>query len=35
MTKRLTPRPKLVVRNATLKDIDEILELSGRIYPEP
>lgn len=35
MSKRLTPRPKLVVRNVTLKDIDEIIELSGRIYPEP
>ncbi|MBT9585841.1 GNAT family N-acetyltransferase [bacterium] len=35
MSKRLTTRPKLVVRNATLKDIDAIVDLSGRVYDTP
>ena len=30
--KRLTSRPKLVVRNATIKDVDALVELSGKIY---
>jgi predicted amidohydrolase/ribosomal protein S18 acetylase RimI-like enzyme len=33
--KRLTTRPKLVVRNATTKDIKEIVVLSAKVYTPP
>jgi predicted amidohydrolase/ribosomal protein S18 acetylase RimI-like enzyme len=35
VSKRLTTRPKLVVRNATLKDVEQIVDLSARIYDTP
>lgn len=35
MARRLTTRPKLVVRNASLKDIEHIVELSARVYEIP